>query len=130
MRVRLPNALMKYLPIIMFQHLCLHSFVLHKKIGNQPIVLRITAVSKITKYSELLLYERYILCAKTAHIHTLLFAKTSHIRPVSAGFRGIPRGPGPPSKGAPHHVHMFSYMCDMCAPLNPFYRGKFLCRRY
>jgi len=33
-------------------------------------------------------------------------------------------------QGAPHHVHMFSHMCDMCVPLNLFYRGKFVCRRY
>jgi len=43
-----------------------------------------------------------------------------------------PRGPGPglPTKRGPHHVHMFSRMCDICVPLNPFYRGKFVCRRY
>jgi len=38
----------------------------------------------------------------------------------SAGFRGEPKRAGTPPKGAPRHVHMFSHMCDMCVPLNPF----------
>jgi len=27
-------------------------------------------------------------------------------------------GPGPPTKEGPHHVHVFSHMCDMCVPLS------------
>jgi len=39
-------------------------------------------------------------------------------------------GPNGPRPKAPHHVHMFSPIRDMCVPLDPFYRGKFVCRRY
>ena len=48
---------------------------------------------------------------------------------LSAGFRGGPKGPRAPTKWGPHHVHMFSHICDMCMPLNLFHREKFVCRR-
>jgi len=63
--------------------------------------------------------------------------KRSKRRPyctLSAGFKGSRKGPGPRvphQKGAPNHVDVFSYMCDMCVPFSQFYeRGKFVCRRY
>ena len=36
---------------------------------------------------------------------------------ISAGFRGWAKGPGP---RAPHHVRVFSHICDMCVPLSHF----------
>jgi len=27
---------------------------------------------------------------------------------------------GPQQRGPPHHVHVFSHMCDMCVPLSHF----------
>ena len=45
-----------------------------------------------------------------------------HKSALSAGFRGEQgaRAQGPPPKGATHHVHAFSYTCDMCVPLRHF----------
>ena len=44
-------------------------------------------------------------------------SKKKEIPNTSAGFMGGPKGPGP---RAPHHVKVFSHMCDMCVSLSHF----------
>jgi len=55
----------------------LPSFLRLAQTENQPILLRIAAVSKFTKYFELLLYQysrlaTYTLCKKSSHIHPVV----------------------------------------------------------